>query len=273
MNTSQHKSNPGPHDRRSIFISYRRADSAGYTGRIYAFLRDNFGKDHVVQDLESIPPGVEFEQFISNALRRCGAIVVVIGSRWASIRRGRIRRIDSPDDLVRRELLLAIEHQIPILPVLVGGAVMPKSDQLPAELRVLLRWNALTLHDDDFEHDLAKLAAALGGLLGHPELALRTVQNLAAGSGNGVVVPIHGWRRFFLTLFEPRAWMIVVAAGVVNFLLGLEVLFAVGISTSVLLGWLLIAYIVRGPSNHLQMRSQSGQTSATPAPQSQNPAP
>jgi len=38
-----------------IFLSYRRQDSAGVAGRIYDRLRDHFGNDAVVMDIDSIP--------------------------------------------------------------------------------------------------------------------------------------------------------------------------------------------------------------------------
>ena len=57
----------------------------------------------------------------------------------------------------RVELGLAIEHGIPLLPLLVGGASMPASESLPEHLRVLSYANALTIREGpDWEADMAR---------------------------------------------------------------------------------------------------------------------
>ena len=43
-----------------VFISYRRDDSAGITGRIYDRLAASLGRAKVFRDLETIAPGVLF---------------------------------------------------------------------------------------------------------------------------------------------------------------------------------------------------------------------
>ena len=40
---------------RTVFISYRRADSADITGRIYDRLTERFGQEHVYKDVDSVP--------------------------------------------------------------------------------------------------------------------------------------------------------------------------------------------------------------------------
>ena len=50
-----------------IFISYRREDSAGYTGRLYDSLVARFGKGSVFVDLAAIHPGEEFDRVSRSA--------------------------------------------------------------------------------------------------------------------------------------------------------------------------------------------------------------
>lgn len=49
----------------SIFINYRRADSAGHAGRLYGDLARHFGQDAVFMDISAIPPGKQFGRVIS----------------------------------------------------------------------------------------------------------------------------------------------------------------------------------------------------------------
>src|SRR5262245_49568065 len=44
----------------SIFISYRRDDSAGQAGRLYDRLCEHFGKERVFIDVDTIRPGEDF---------------------------------------------------------------------------------------------------------------------------------------------------------------------------------------------------------------------
>lgn len=42
-----------------IFLSYRRDDSSGYAGRLFADLTRNVGRDRVFMDIETLEPGVD----------------------------------------------------------------------------------------------------------------------------------------------------------------------------------------------------------------------
>lgn len=39
-----------------IFVSYRRDDTSGYTGRLCDALTDRFGRDHVFFDIDTLQP-------------------------------------------------------------------------------------------------------------------------------------------------------------------------------------------------------------------------
>ena len=43
-----------------VFISYRRADSAGYSGRVMDRLDRELGRDLVFMDVDAIPLGTNF---------------------------------------------------------------------------------------------------------------------------------------------------------------------------------------------------------------------
>lgn len=121
-----------------IFISYRRADSAGVAGRIYDHLARRFGRADIVMDVDSIPAGVDFRGYISDAISQCALMIVIIGNRWADIldASGR-RRLDDPDDIVRFELLMAQERGLIIVPVQLGRDRQDRPLSLPPSLAFL----------------------------------------------------------------------------------------------------------------------------------------
>ena len=51
-----------------IFISYRRADSEGWAGRLSDSLKVELGRVNIFRDIEDIPPGVEFDTYIETAV-------------------------------------------------------------------------------------------------------------------------------------------------------------------------------------------------------------
>jgi len=145
-----------------IFISYRREDSAPYAGRLYDRLCAHFGADQVFMDVDDIPPGADFAAHIDAKVGSCDAMVVVIGKDWLTARNadGQLRLSD-PSDFVGLEVSLALQRSVLVIPVLVGGASIPKPEGLRADLKALSKRNALTLNDHDFQRDVDQLIAAL----------------------------------------------------------------------------------------------------------------
>jgi hypothetical protein len=141
-----------------IFVSYRRADSAGWAGRLHDDLERLFGPGRVFRDV-GIAPGVDFRQHIEDVLDRCDTIIAVIGPRWASAASadGR-RRLDDPRDLVRREIARALQRpDVHVIPVLVDGAAMPTAEELPHDLQALRARNAIELTDSRWDYDVHRL--------------------------------------------------------------------------------------------------------------------
>lgn len=140
-------SSPKPGSRRpSIFLSYRREDTADAAGRLYDALVARFGQGCVFLDIDSIDPGVNFAEVVAEALASCAAVLAMIGRQWLTVAdaHGR-RRLEDPDDLVRVELETALESNARVIPVLVQGVEMPTSDQLPERLKALARRNAVEM--------------------------------------------------------------------------------------------------------------------------------
>lgn len=159
----------------SIFINYRRADNAaGYSRSLAQALRKEFGDDQVFRDIKDIPPGGDFPTVIANQLASCTVMLVLIGTQWARLSDSNgQRRLDNPQDWVRREIVTALTRDILVIPVLICGAPMPATAELPHDLVELASRNAFVMSDDDWEHDLAQLVVALREHLNLP-LAVAT---------------------------------------------------------------------------------------------------
>jgi len=140
-----------------IFISYRRADSFVPSGRIYAWLRERL-EGRVFMDVGGIPLGDNFVKVIQGEIERSTLLLAIIGTDWclAAGEDGAIR-LDQREDFVRREILTAINNGVRIVPVLVNGATMPKENDLPASLRLLVKLNAISIQDDSFEDGMNRL--------------------------------------------------------------------------------------------------------------------
>ena len=119
----------------SVFLSYRREDSAGYAGRLAEHLDSVFGHGRVFMDVQDIAPGQDFAAAIENTISACQAVVVVIGPRWVSDLQERAGR----DDFVLQEVGAALRRNATVIPVLVGGAAMPSAAELPAGIAQLSR--------------------------------------------------------------------------------------------------------------------------------------
>ena len=155
------------HHPEKIFMSYRRADSQDTTGRIYDQLVARFSPELVFRDLNSIPLGTNFKRYLENKIQACNVELVVIGSKWvtAADEQGQ-QRLSSVDDLVRLEIEMALRLNKPIIPLLVNGALMPSSSQLPASLSDLVFFNGIAVRaDPDFSADMQRLIKSLEKLV------------------------------------------------------------------------------------------------------------
>lgn len=146
-----------------IFISYRRrGEGAGYGGRVADKLVEHFGADQCFRDVDNIESGVDFVRSIQEAVGTCEVLVAVIGPDWTTLKdeRGK-RRLDDVRDFVRLEVAAALERDIRVIPVLVGGADIPTEHELPDVLKTLSRRQARELTDTRWEYDVTKLAEAI----------------------------------------------------------------------------------------------------------------
>jgi hypothetical protein len=146
----------------TVFISYRREDSAPSAGRIYDRLAQRMGPDNVFFDVENIQPGSDFAHVLAESVGDCDALVAVIGRRWiSSTDENNQRRLDDPNDFVRIEIEAALQRDVRVIPVLVDGAAMPKSKDLPEALKRLSRKQGIEISHTRFDSDVERLTRAL----------------------------------------------------------------------------------------------------------------
>ena len=147
---------------RAIFISYRREDTEGQAGRLFDDLAMHFGENSVFMDVAGIEPGRDFRRVIEEHVASCGVLLAVLGKSWldAKDESGRLRLEDSMD-FVRLEIASALKRDIPVIPVLVRGASMPRANQLPPDLAELAYRNGVELTHVRWDSDVQVLVKAL----------------------------------------------------------------------------------------------------------------
>ncbi len=150
-----------------IFISYRREDAAGEAGRLADHMNRRFGRGQVFLDIDTIDPGTDFVRVLQSSLRETAAVLVVIGQRWPSVSNSSgARRLDDAKDFVRLEVEESLGRDIPVVPVLVQGATMPRPEDLPASMASLSTRQAVTLDHAEFHDDANRLCEHLEKMLG-----------------------------------------------------------------------------------------------------------
>lgn len=143
----------------SIFISYRREDSAAEAGRIASALRREVGEDEVFIDTSSIAAGARWPAEIQTSLARARLVIVVIGPDWltAGINQWGQRRIDHAEDWVRQELAYSLSQEKEVIPLLVRGGAVPPKDVLPEDIKTLYDIQAVEIRTNYWDHDLGLL--------------------------------------------------------------------------------------------------------------------
>ncbi len=145
---------------RKIFISYRR-DSAQYqAGLIMTALRKVLPVDNVFMDVDSIPLGRDFKSTLKGWVDECEIMLALISPGWAEVidpATGK-RRLENPNDFVRIEVAAGLARGIPVVPIILDKAELPKKANLPRDLRALVDrqaefvrfWHGLQTFDGKF---------------------------------------------------------------------------------------------------------------------------
>jgi hypothetical protein len=177
-----------------VFISYRSEDSSDYALLLHAELSRRFGPDLIFLDYVSIPAGGNYVAELLNRVRRARVLLAVIGPHWltATDQPDR-RRIDDKRDWVRRELVMAFDAGVIVIPVLTDGAQLPPLAELPVDIADLASRQYRRLRRRDASTDLARicndLAAADPGLAAAAQLRSGATQPADPVSTQALTTP------------------------------------------------------------------------------------
>ncbi len=146
----------------SIFINFRRADTGDLGPHLDTALQKEFGMDEVFRDQRSIQKGADFRDEIKRNLRKCDILLALMGRQWASLTdETGSRYLDNKGDWVRTEIALALKWDIPVLPVLVDGALLPEEGELTRDIRGLTFQQGVTFRPHHQSIDLPPLFQAI----------------------------------------------------------------------------------------------------------------
>lgn len=141
-----------------LFISYRRSDSADFSGRVADFFEYRYRDVRVFFDMVAIEPGEDFVEAIERRIASSEVVLAMIGESWLSAADSAgNRRLDDPNDFVRLELANALATGTRVIPVLLENARMPGEEELPEPLKGLARCNAQFIRGQAFRRDAEHL--------------------------------------------------------------------------------------------------------------------
>jgi tetratricopeptide (TPR) repeat protein len=178
----------------NIFINYRREESSHVAGRLHDSLAPTFGGHKLFMDVDNIPVGRDFEDYLKSQVASCDAMLAVIGPNWLTAKdeTGQ-RRLDNPKDFVLIEIGAALARNIPVVPVLVDGARMPKASELPDSLKSLARRQAVEVRHTNFNSDAEALVKRLREALGYDSAEGRRHGQVVIGVTALAVLLLIGW--------------------------------------------------------------------------------
>ena len=151
----------------TAFISYRRDDSESEAGRLADTIGDQFGGGSVFFDTLDVPLGDPWPKRLLGELDRAAVVVAVIGPDWILARDewGK-RRIDDPDDWVRREIELSLVGGKVLVPLLVRHARPIPEHALPPEIGDLSSRQAYPIRNGQWRQDVQYVLSQLEPHLG-----------------------------------------------------------------------------------------------------------
>jgi TIR domain-containing protein len=147
-------------ERPLVFINYRSTDEAWAATVVWQVWAERIGKHRVFLDNQSIGLGRRFDTELLEAVEGSAAVLAIIGSRWHGTQSDGRRLIDDENDWVHREIRHALNHGVPVVPVLIDRKKLD-THELPAELAELARFQYCTIRRRYWHSDLAGLVATV----------------------------------------------------------------------------------------------------------------
>ncbi len=126
-------------------------------------LSDYYGPRAAWLDHDKIKPGEEFAKALADALAQSDVLLAVIGPDWLTAEKDGARRLEDPEDWVRREITAGLSGRAVVTPVLVGHAKLPAVEELPEPLQALPGRQAIEVRPERFDDDVKELVRRIGG--------------------------------------------------------------------------------------------------------------
>jgi hypothetical protein len=141
-----------------IFVVYRQSDSGTIARQIVDRLAAIYGPAAVLTNFQDAPPNVNLQQETYRMVTTSAVVLAIIGPSWAND-----PRLYRPDDMLRYALETALMNPYTrLIPVLVGGAVIPNPQLLPPGLQMVTARGVVNVRSDAaFEQDMQALMTAV----------------------------------------------------------------------------------------------------------------
>ncbi|HWD77850.1 MAG TPA: toll/interleukin-1 receptor domain-containing protein [Kribbella sp.] len=159
-----------------IFINFRGDDGEDRAWGLDIALAHEFGRDRVFRSSRSIPAGAEFPPALLDGVGSASVVLVLIGPRWLEVMEDGSRRIDDPEDWVRKEIVEAFRLGKIVIPLLPRDVRLPGVDVLPPDIAALATRQHFRLDYRTAEQDIADLIEKLIRI--DPALGIGSVEGL-----------------------------------------------------------------------------------------------
>jgi len=149
-----------------VFINYRHSDAQSAALAIREQLVGRLGHGKVFLDNENLRIGEAFAKTLLAEAGSTDALLVLVTPRWSELTDdlGR-RRLDDPEDFVVREIAAALAGGVLLVPVLLDGAKMPSSAELPESIRGLADLHGVKVNSSQLQNDVRLLSKKLRSAL------------------------------------------------------------------------------------------------------------
>jgi hypothetical protein len=148
-----------------LFINYRVDDTGSTASTLYRELNRVLAPGQVFFDQEQLAGGDIWPQRLREEVLNCTVMLSLIGSRWLTVQDPRTgdRRLNLPNDWVRKEIETAMEAGKVIIPVLVDGIAPLPEDALQTipSIKNFTKLHTGNLRHRDWLSDFNSLLALL----------------------------------------------------------------------------------------------------------------
>jgi hypothetical protein len=138
-----------------IFISYRHRDCPDLVHQLHDYLAEKLDHESIFMDVNR---GFEnLEELIEN-VRASDVLLAMIGPEWVSLTKEKFDKSVAETDWVLREIETGLQTDgVLVIPVLMNGAPMPTSDQIPGSIQGIIGKRGFSISQETFETDAARL--------------------------------------------------------------------------------------------------------------------